>query len=325
MSNDNKIIIDWFSFTTSISSVEGIIELLGLEEIPFQEIYGFYGFKNRLYFSGVSIMYGGETHKDLVMVEMSGQGCRTFETLGNGDFASLFDFCNYNKSQCNITRLDIAYDDFKGLLSLDDIVKDTVKGNFVSKTRKWEVIQSSDGACVVHGTRKGSVLIRIYDKAAERNREDEISHWVRCELQLRQERAAEFVRLLVEENEMIDNLYFTVLNHYLRYVKPTDTDTNKWRFPLADHWADFYNSTEADPRSIYVKPGMDYNKEKLRHVYGHNFGGGIYTYIQLYGVNTLLEDVEQARYRLNPKYKLLLAEEELIKNRGVLCECSASV
>ena len=319
---DNKIMIDWFSFTTSICSPEDIIELLGMTDCPFTEIYGFYGWQNRLFFGGVSVMYGG--HDGLVMLEMSGQGCRTFETLGNGNFKNIFQFCVYNVGDCNITRLDVAYDDFKGYLNLDEIVKDTVKGNFVARTRKWEVIQSSDGRCVVHGTRKGSVLIRIYDKAAERNRSDEIPHWVRCELQLRQERAAEFVRLIVMEDEIVDKLYFAVLNHYLRYVQPSCSDSNKWRFDIAEHWFDFYNSAETAPRSIYVAPGMEYNASKLRHTYGHNFGGGIYTYIKIFGINTLLEDVEKAKPRLNPKYKMLLAEDEELR-RVNYCEHIESI
>ena len=326
MDLENKIIIDWFSFTTSICSPQNIIELLGMEECPWVETHGFYGWTNRLSFDHISIMYGGDFHDNLVMLEMSGQGCRVFETLGHGNFNALFSFIIENKEECKVTRLDVAFDDFTGLLNLDEIIRDTYKGNFISRFRVPPEIHSKvypDGHCghtVTHGKRDGSVFIRIYDKAVERNKTDEIKHWVRCELQLRcgncknsGNRAEEFIRLMVEDNETIDNLYFAVLNHYLRYVKPSDTDSNKWRFELADHWSDFYNFAETTEKSIYKAPGMEYNAIKLRKTYGERFGGGIYTYIQIFGVDTLLADIEKCKPKLNPKYKLLLAEDEELK------------
>lgn len=135
-------------------------------------------------------------------------------------------------------------------------------------------------------------------------------------MQIRQDRAVEFVRLLVEENEVIDDLYFAVLNHYLRYVKISESDSNKWRSEIAEHWENFYNYKSVQERSIYKKPGMEYNAAKLRSTYGERFAGGIYTYIQLFGVNTLLEDVDAGKNNLNPKYKLLLQEDAAYK-KGV--------
>lgn len=319
MDTKEKIIIDWFSATipckSSETTVTGIVELLGLSDVPWERSYGFYGWQYRETFSNISIHFGGVQHEGLIMLEMSGQGCRTFETLGNGDFLSLFKFV-FSVPGAKVTRIDVAFDDFSGYLNLDEIVKDTLNHNFIAKTRKWGVNLSDSGTCVTHGQRSGSVFIRIYDKAAERNKQDEISHWVRCELQIRQDRAVDFVRLLVEENEVIDDLYFAVLNHYLRYVKISESDSNKWRSEIADHWENFYNYKSVQERSIYKKPGMEYNAAKLRSVYGERFAGGIYTYINLFGVNTLLEDVEAAKSKLNPKYKLLLQEDAAYK-KGV--------
>ncbi|MBQ9673195.1 MAG: replication initiation factor domain-containing protein [Ruminococcus sp.] len=327
---ENKILIDWFSFTTSMCSPANIIELLGMQGCPFQESYGFYGWTKSLFFSNIRIMFGGDVHEGLVMLEMSGQGCRTFETLGHGDFNNLFRFCLDNKDEVKITRIDVAFDDFTGLLDLDNIVEDTLKCNFISRFRakaKVEITINPDGSLarsVTHGKRSSSVMVRIYDKAAERNRSDEVPHWVRCELQLRQERAQEFVRLLIEENEMIDNLYFAVLNHYLRYVTISDTDSNKWRADIAEHWLDFFNYVDTIKHSLYVQPGMDYNAAKLKQTYGEHFAGGIYTYIQLWGINALVEDVEKSKHKLNPKYRMLLAEEEQLT--GVdLIDCQTSI
>lgn len=337
----NKILIDWFAMTTNIGDPEDIIKMLGMENIPFELTYGARGWHQRLYFDGISVHFDG--HDGLVWLEMSGQGCRAFETFGHGDYNVLFDFVLGNPGDCNITRLDVAYDDYIGFLDLDKIVDDSLKGNFISKTHKGVLstclieqgINKNVGRCVTHGTKRSSVIIRIYDKAAERNRSDEIPHWVRCEMMLRRERAFEFIKLLrpseeyswneeennytpVREAESIDILYFLVLNHYLRYIEPSETDTNKWRAPLASHWEIFCTSVTEDSKSLYVKPGVEYNALNLSNYVSDRNAGPIYTYIKLFGINDLVDRVEQkAPNNLNPKYKMLLAEDAELKRKHI--------
>lgn len=328
----NKILFDWFALTTSNAEPQQIIEMLGMENLPFMEVPGAKGWRKRLYFSGVSIHYDG--HDGLVWLEMSGQGCRAFESLGHGDFNVLFDYVLGNP-EVNITRLDVAYDDYQGLLDLDKITYDTLHGNFITKMRKWNVDISSDGTCVTHGTKRGSVLVRIYDKAAERNKSEEIPHWVRCELMLRRERAFEFIKLLrpseeyswneearaytpVREAETVDTLYFLILNHYLRYIELSETDTNKWRAPVASHWLTFCTSVTSESKSLYVKPGLEYNALNLSNYVSDRNAGPIFTYIKLFGVNDLVERVSQkAPINLNPKYKMLLAEDAELKRKYI--------
>ena len=82
---ENKILIDWLSLTTTISDERDIIKLLGMEHIPFEEldgIMGFQGFTKRLYFNGISIHYASRK-VDYIWLEMSGQGCRAFESLSS--------------------------------------------------------------------------------------------------------------------------------------------------------------------------------------------------------------------------------------------------
>lgn len=254
---ENKIIFDWLSFTVKTSRVDvngvlletitekDLISLLGLENVDFEElpgIMGIHGFKNRLYSNSITIHYNSNL-VDYMWVEMSGQGCRAFESLStHADYNFIFDFIINNSDIVNVTRLDVAYDDFQGLLDVYAIADDTVPDcrntnqyNFVSPLRSHSVNISNKGICVTIGSCRSDIMFRIYDKAAERNKSDEVPHWVRCEIQLRRDRAYEFIRLLREENETVDNLYFLVLNHYLRFVEPDPTDSNKSRWNLAKH------------------------------------------------------------------------------------------
>lgn len=330
---ENKILFDWLSFTVKTKRVDingvlierinerNIITLLGLEDLPWEELSGVKGFKNRLYFDGISIHYNSDIY-DWIWVECSGQGCRVFESLSShANYSFLFQFFLNNPDIATITRLDVAYDDFIGLLDIYAIakdvvpdIKDTSNYNFVSPLRAHSVTISDKGICVNIGSCRSNIMFRIYDKAAERNKSDEVSHWVRCEIQLRRNRAYEFIKLLEQENETVDNLYFLVLNNYLRFVKP-GSDSNKSRWDLADHWVDFATSVTTDSKSLYVKPGVEYNLAKLDNYVENMSGGAVYTYINCHGINRLVETLfdKYKKAKLNPKYKRLLDEEEALK------------
>ena len=108
----NIVLIDWLSITTkSLNEIE-VTQLLGMEEFPWELVRGARGYHDRLYFSGVSVHYNGRDDMG-VWLEMSGQGCRTFETLGTGDYEKLFRLVKSGHG--NITRLDVAYDDHTGV------------------------------------------------------------------------------------------------------------------------------------------------------------------------------------------------------------------
>lgn len=300
----NKIIYDWLTFTSKIHSVDDIISLLGLSDVSFIRLErGMNGYPECLHFGGISICYGGRDDMGVCCC-MSGQGCRSFETYGNGDYDSLFATIieNYSddsdKRQMNLSRLDIAYDDFIGLLDIDVIAVETLKQNYVSRMEKWTVTNSSDGCSVGIGSMRSDIFIRIYDKKAERNRDD-LDHWVRCELQLRGSNAIGFATL---DGDICKN-YFGVLNNYLRFVNPSDTDTNKRRWNTAEWWNKFLESY--DSVSIFSRPGVEYNIFKLDHYVFGQCAGAVKTMIDIIGVGKFLGQLRTAVNvrELNPKYK----------------------
>ena len=324
----NKILIDYFSFTIKTEGTdiepEDVILMLGLDGVNFVDGYGTKGFRHRYYFDGVSIMYGG---RDLIWCEMSGQGCRVFESYGSGDWYGLaYQVLTDDKS--HMTRLDVAYDDFNGLLDIDAIYDDVINGNWVSRSEKIRpesayTRQGRDGMCITAGQRGSNISCRIYDKAAERNRSDDIPHWVRCELQLRHQHADNFLRywlsddnsifgVEIDNNRRLDSLYFAVLNHYLRFIdKSANNDSNVWRKPLSSHWQRFVDSYHGNPLSLYKAPGVDYNVMKLRYTTEDMYGAMIYTYIELFGVDELSNAVANKQFKLNKKYQSLLESERL--------------
>lgn len=323
----NYIIYDWITFTSKIHSEVSIVEFLGLKDLHFENLKGFYGYRDRLYYEGISIHYNGRADMG-VCVEISGKGCRTFEKYGNADYDAIFDeiLSNYSddsdKRQMNITRLDIAYDDFNEILDLPLLCTETQKQHFVSRFKDWEVIFGNKGIAVNHGSKCSNVYIRIYDKRLEQKVEKIIPHWVRCELQIRKECALGFIKL----KDTVEKKYFMVLNNYLRYIVENSEESNSSRLDTAPYWLKFMEC--ADSRSIFHKPADNYSFDKLYNFVNNQLSGAISTYIDIVGADQFLIDINNSQKKkvLNPKYKNLKEEYDApgsgilkhLKERGLL-------
>lgn len=295
---ENLVLYDWVSITSKIHTPEQMISLLGMEGVTWDHIKGAHGYKDRLYFNCISIHYNGSADMG-VWLELSGQGCRAFETIGHADYDHLFRIVADNPQQMKITRLDVAFDDHTGLLDMNALIADTLCGNYVAKANSWECIQSSKGTSVIIGSRQSPVLIRIYDKAAERNITDG-THWIRIELQLRDDRAIEFVNKPYDVGETFSG----VLLNYLRYVVPDEMDSNKWRWPLTDYWCDVVQ--DACRIQIYSKPGIKYNLLDCENFVFNQAGNAINALLQVYDVDTFLQKLQERKSRPNPKYKQMV-------------------
>lgn len=312
---DNYIIIDWLSFTSKIHTVPEVVELLGLSSVKFEICKGFYGYQERLYFDGISIHYGGSESRKLnnsVLVEMSGKGCRSFEKYGNSDFESIFKLILQHYSddaeqrRMNCTRIDLAFDDFTGVLDLNHLVVETQKNNFVSRFQDWQCITGNKGLSVCHGSNKSNVYIRFYDKRLEQKMQDEIFHWVRAEIQIRKECAIGVIEML--QNVSVQECYYQVINNYIRYIVPDYTETNLRKCPTAPYWLKFLQSAER--HSIFHKPADSYNFSNLHSYVTDHLSGAIQTVLDCIGTDQFLEDIKKSRKgkKLNPKYETVKRE-----------------
>lgn len=305
MDTSNKVIIDWVSLTSPYTDTAGIIEILGMCDCNFADTYGMHGYRYRKTFEGVNIHYGGNEEKNPgVWLEMSGQGCRTFETYGNGDFRILFEMC-LAEPKNHLTRLDVACDLFDKSLDLNTLIDYAQQGSVVTKFRTGNVdlgILGNDGKCLVFGSRSSELLLRIYDKKAERKRED-LDSWTRLELQMRDKQALSFILNLKHEtlDKTITTNYFNLLNSYIRFVEP-GTDSNKSRWKTCQWWLDFIKSSEDYE---LIKPGSEYNLLALRNYAVRQSGQAVKSYISLVGLNQYIKDLNDEMFTPNKKYVAL--------------------
>ena len=294
---ENIVIYDWLSFTSKNHTPDELIAALGLSDVPWTLTKGARGYQDRKYFSSISIHFNGRPDMG-VWVEMSGQGCRTFESLSSVGWDNLFKFIRENALK--ITRLDVAYDDHIGVLNIRDIVCDTQSGMFISKSDYWETVLSSKGSTVQIGSPQSKVLIRIYDKAAERGFGLDV-HWVRVEIQMRDDRAVQFTKIALP----IGAAFAGVLLNHLRYILPGE-DTNKWRWPMTEYWLSLVE--DAQRISIYQAPSMEYNEERCKNYVINQAGNAIDAMIQMYGLDEFESMIQNRQTMHNPKYDMIVKQ-----------------
>lgn len=318
--DDNCILYDWFACTLpcygdfyykycqdvdTIFDGSVFIELLGLQDVSFQVGHGVKGYSRRLWFEGINIHLPGSDEKtEFCWLEMSGSGCRTFETVGHGNWDLLFQFA---LEYCHITRLDVSFDDHSGILDMPTLFDDTFKHrNFVTKSFCHKLVyelnerSASEAYTIYHGSDQSEVKIRIYDKAAQLHRVDE--HWIRVEMELHRDRASDFLRL----QEPLGLAWCGVLLNYLRYVEPS-SDSNKWRWPLKKYWSDLVGA--AEPLHLPAHKTVEYNLDKLDKFVFYTSGNAIRTVVQNCGVDVFFQHLlELAPARVPVKYFSLLSD-----------------
>lgn len=311
---DNKFLVDWLSFTSKIDSDLSIFEVLGLTHIKnyFQPIYGFQGYTRRVYFDGISIHYCHPTN-DGVWVEMSGQGCRNFETYSKITFVDLFNIILHNQDNedYHVTRLDIAYDDFKRVIPLRKLSKQILNVHFVSKfnPRSCTVTQAAgrQGITCDLGSRQSELKFRIYDKAFERGYFDEIEFqnfsWTRWELQLRNDRASNFMRYALDQS--VGEVFRGVLLNYFRVVDVNKSDSNKRRWNTSKWFLNFIG--EVEKISLFTPCKTDYNLYKCERYVYTQAGNAIDTLIKIKGVENFVAELKASKSETTPKYKELLS------------------
>jgi DNA relaxase NicK len=150
---------------------------------------------------------------------------------------------------CKPSRCDVAIDDREGILTPERIEACVTSGLAVSRWRtsaprtntKLSTGQQEEGWTRYFGSPQSRMLLRVYDKQAERISKGHADpgHWMRVEFQGRKERAKLLAKaLLVDEpGELVCGL----LRGYLEFKqKPEDDrDTNRSRWEAQPWWREF--------------------------------------------------------------------------------------
>lgn len=182
-----------------------------------------------------------------LLIDLSGSalaelGCPALELVAN-----------LLASGVTFTRLDVARDDFGGLLDLAQIEQALRAGEVVSRFRRGRSVKGfelggtgEDGYTVYVGSDQSAVKVRFYDKRIEqlqKGQQVDHSHWVRCEMQFRAEAAHKLAQGLAAAGSTCGPFLAGVFLNYLDF-KQVGEDTNKSRWRTQAWWSAFLATSE---------------------------------------------------------------------------------
>lgn len=264
--DDLKPCVDWIQATLHDVPAEHVItDVLGLGTGDFVDMErGNFGYKACLRSGHISVYYDGAKGMG-VHVSMSGQGCREWEFMTGLTINWLIWALVENKA--TFSRLDLAVDDHKGYFTIKQIkryVKDRLLQSKFKSAISIEKLSIKDGKTqgetIYFGSESSRIRIRMYDKAAE---QEVGGHWVRTEVQFRDERA-DIIAAKIAEDTPIGTAIKGVLGNYLRFLQK-GKGKNRSRWKTAAFWERFLG--EVEPIKLYVRKPEATIDNKIVHMY----------------------------------------------------------
>lgn len=294
--------------------IENFMNLLQIPFTHYEETEkGRLGWKRCFEFDGMGgafVALGGQD--GMVMVQLSGQSLKFYSELGWDVQEWARHMVNDLGAKCN--RLDIAFDDRGGYLHYADIVKAAVEDkNIVSRyANKHDPgragsVTGENGWTLYFGRYEGKTLVRIYDKAKERQARGhelpEGTHWIRVEAVFRGERAA---LALVDwlESSFSEARAVALLRGLVDFrVNQDNKDPQRW--PFVEWWQAFLGDVQAIHLGTAAKPPP--SVESYLDYLDHTAAAALALVNNFYGPEAIAEIIGAGQARLGKRHTDALA------------------
>lgn len=266
--------VDWFAFTVSddidTNNEENdflILKNLGYMFSDFEATSGRYLYNSGLTLGGFVNVYYNNYNKDLARntshsrnYVFTGQGCTDLAQKIENNWVGLFSILK--KLGVKITRLDIALDDFYGVVSFNKMENKLNKGHYRSSKKTYNVVKQADvngdikGYTLYIGSQTkssvGTYFLRCYDKYAQYKTKVQIPPqeaidsgiWQRYEISFTKKKARKIVDLMVDGGQTIGSVFMNTMRDIVEFLEPTKTQKkevhkNKNRWELSTWWKKF--------------------------------------------------------------------------------------
>lgn len=316
-----QVSIDWLTFSVKKDDPNEVIkDYLGLDPVLFQDTgYSLLGYNKVLRFSDICVCYEprqNDFFKNMgVCVSMSGNGCRTFETmskLGAKDkqgsqsvaFPALFQLLTADET-ANVSRIDIACDDREGYLDMDEIIDRTRSNKINSRLLRRTINFSLNGkdkagATVYIGAPSSDFRVRIYDKALEQGVE---GHWVRVELVMRSANANAFVAEMTN-SENVGKLAAQVINDKFSFIERDDSNIS--RCTVCEWWKNFVD--ELDKVRLVSRDVIQHGVERIRSWIESQVGPSLYVLMKTMGIMDIYSIAANSVNRISSQQEALIQD-----------------
>ncbi len=277
LANGLSALVDWMSFTfTELNNPDQVIKLLGFRIDDFNDMEkGRYGYQKgyKCTWCNLTVLYSGQPGMG-VHVDISGSailavlekyhessmaavpfGDVGMEVQNFGDTV-LADFLKtIFGSGGKFSRMDLAVDDISSnFFSARDVLNLVRNDQYSTRLRAGRIEEgfgSEYGLTIYFGSRKSDLMIRVYDKAAERDAKKKAilsEACTRWELELKNE-YADKVAAMLSDGQLIGTVATGIFANYLRFIELDAT--RKSRCSTIDTWLDFLAS--ASKLSLWQK------------------------------------------------------------------------
>ncbi|EEO1968936.1 replication initiation factor domain-containing protein [Listeria welshimeri] len=273
--NDLTALLDYIRVSFKTHDIDLIVEsILHLKkEYMLEKEYGMYGYIGTLELDNIKVFYSAPDDNRGILVEMSGLGCRQFESFLKVRRKTWLDFfSDCENLNGKYTRFDLAIDDYKTRLSIPTLLNKAQKGECISRFDVSDFNGGIDlntgehrGTTMYIGSKKSELYMCFYQKNYEQAKKlkinvDEIGSWNRYELRMKNDRAQEFVKNLIRQKNM-NTIGLQVIHNYVRFtdsvkgVKKENWKTNK-------KWQRFIGDIQK--LSLYTKPSQEFFEKSKR-------------------------------------------------------------
>lgn len=273
-----------------------LIDFLGLDRLSFAiRKHGIYtydcsettagsailiGYNKKIYKEDEQDPYFGD--KNTIMIQASGEGVKTLNSLLDSQNSDLFEFIEKSFSiGAKCTRCDLACDwyNYKWQRSPLHIYRKIRAGEIKTTFRYWKWMASGsvldafdrDDPRRYSSEKEGTTLylghnprqLRIYNKKAERayraSQGFDVDSWYRWEFQLNDPYANDAVKKFLEyrkdnEKDALQKLYFGILGDVLTVLSRNTNDSNKSRWKPTKWYSEMLGN--------YAKVHLRYEHEK---------------------------------------------------------------
>lgn len=253
---------------------------LGYQEEDFEECAPRYFYNTGLTLGRyLSIFYDDPTKEvnryspKNVLFQFTGQGStelalKLAKYYGSNDFEKIWKrfFRHIAIYEVKVTRLDVALDDFNGVLNFDQMERKLKRKEFRSSKRVYQIIKSHEtdgkvkGETIYFGKRKkhqDGFLVRFYDKYAEYKSKGDIlptqvenvvtgegTHkWQRYEMELHGAACKNFIDKILSGSSF-GVLYKGLMRNCVEFLRASRTIKNKSYWQVSEWWEKFLEGAE---------------------------------------------------------------------------------
>jgi phage replication initiation protein len=213
--------------------------------------------------------------------------------------------------QGKATRLDLAADDFNGLLNMDVMREKILKKEFVCRARSGSEVRSLFGGAghtLYFGSRESDTFLRIYDKAAEQaDLGVDVSCcplWIRTEMELKNNRADAAAQYIYTHREDWQIEAAGWLLNFLDYKDP-GTDSNVSRWDTSPFWSAFVEDAK---KSRIVSVQQERTVEDVRDWIDRQVTPSLFVLEATVGHEEVFQMVAEGSGRLKDHHKKMIED-----------------